>query len=134
MAAKHARITLTPGGHGSTIEVDGQRLTGVRGISIRANVHEIPQLDLDLRMQEAEIDGEVFVSVPDKTRDTLIALGWTPPDPPAPGEEGLNSLRTGATVMVAGRRYVIRKRLHDYPGGGMPIHMELVLYPEPDQT
>jgi hypothetical protein len=94
MAAKHARITLTPGGHGSTFEVDGQRLTGIRGFTLQGSVMEMNQLTLDLVIREAEVDGQVLASIPEKTRETLIALGWKPPDGdtgqfnpvPAPGE------------------------------------------------
>jgi hypothetical protein len=83
--ARTAKLHLTPGGYGSTIEIDGQKLTGVRGIDLSSAINEMPALTLDLIIREVEIDGEVIASVPDKTKATLIKLGWTPPadDPEA---------------------------------------------------
>lgn len=80
MAAKHALLILTPGMLGSTIEVDGKQLAGIRGFTLTGQAMEMGKLTLDLVVKEANIDGEVLVSIPDKTKATLIALGWTPPD------------------------------------------------------
>lgn len=75
-----ARIKLTPGGIDSEVEIDGHRLTGITGVIIGAHVNEMPAMSLDLLVHEIEVDGEMVVTVPDKTRSSLIALGWTPPD------------------------------------------------------
>lgn len=77
--ARVAKLHLTPGGFGSEIEVDGQRIPHVRSVHLDAKVMELPSLTLDLLLHEVEIDGVMNVTVPDETRDALIALGWTPP-------------------------------------------------------
>ncbi|MEO3860887.1 hypothetical protein [Acrocarpospora sp. B8E8] len=93
MAAKKAHLVITPGSR-SDVVIDGQRLTGVRGINLTASVHEKPQLSLDLVIREVEIDGEFHIEVPDKTRAALITLGWTPPDQ-AIGYEIIRTTREG---------------------------------------
>lgn len=79
MATRNARLHLTPGGTGSFVELDGQRLPGVRGVTLTHKVRRTPTITVDLVMHEIEVDGEMTVTVPDKTREALIALGWTPP-------------------------------------------------------
>lgn len=79
MAARTAKLHLTPGGYGGTVEVDGQRLTGIRNLTLTSGIGNIPVLTLELLMHEVEVDGELIVTVPDKTRDALVTLGWTPP-------------------------------------------------------
>ncbi|MFJ2029439.1 hypothetical protein [Streptosporangium sp. NPDC087985] len=51
-----------------------------------AEIADLPGLTVDLLMHEVEVDGEMVVSVPDRTRDALIALGWTPPAEPRPDD------------------------------------------------
>lgn len=77
MAAHKIRID-TVCGHGP-IEVDGHPVKGVRGITYTQKPLEPGILTLDVIVHEGEINGVAFVVVPDKTKDTLITLGWTPP-------------------------------------------------------
>lgn len=84
--ARVARLHLMPGGFGSEIEVDGQRIPHVQAVHLDAKASCLPSLTLDLLLHEVEIDGVMNVSVPEKTRETLIALGWTPPAAPSLGE------------------------------------------------
>ncbi|OUC99330.1 hypothetical protein [Streptosporangium minutum] len=86
MAARTAKLHLTPGFLGSTVEVDGQKLTGIRALDLHTAVNELPTITLDLIIREVDVDGEAIVTVPDKTHAALVALGWTPPAEPAPGE------------------------------------------------
>jgi hypothetical protein len=79
MSARNARLKLNAGGFGSTVEVEGHKIPGVRGINITANIMEMPKLTLDLVFREMEVEGEMVVLLPLKTREALIALGWTPP-------------------------------------------------------
>lgn len=79
MKLRHITIDL-PDGTGRTgrIAVDGQQIHPV-AITVRACVDEITTVDLELGYVSAEIDGEAFVSIPQHTHNTLVALGWTPP-------------------------------------------------------
>lgn len=79
MAAKKIRLDLPLGMRGGTIEIDDQPVKGVRGITLRAHVDSLPRVTLDVIVKSAEIDGQAYVDVPEETRETLIALGWTPP-------------------------------------------------------
>lgn len=84
MAARKLTISWAAGR--GPIEIDDVRVRGVRGFTVRADVNSVPTATLDVIVREAVIDGEAHVDVPDKTRETLIHLGWTPPVEPAPGE------------------------------------------------
>jgi hypothetical protein len=62
------------------ILVDGEPLRGVTGFELRGNVGQTERLTVDLLMlQGAEVETEATVTIPDKTRDSLVRLGWTPP-------------------------------------------------------
>ncbi len=75
---RNAKVSLHPGG--GRVEVDDVVLTGVRRAVIEGAAGEIPQLTLELISHEAEIDGQMRVTIPPKTAVTLAALGWTAPD------------------------------------------------------
>lgn len=77
MALHDVKLSLRPGR--GTVQVDGRELGGVRSLSLDAGVDEIPRLSLDLVAPEVEVDGEMTVIVTDEVRQTLTALGWTPP-------------------------------------------------------
>lgn len=75
-----ARIHLDPMGANSTIEVGGHDLSkAVRALAVTAEVGQVPALSLDLVICDGEVEGEVVVTIPEATRDALVALGWTPP-------------------------------------------------------
>lgn len=75
-----ARISLGRVG-GEEIELDGQRVEhGVRGLTVRGRVGQVPEVTLDLLLIDGTfIDGEAHVTIPEATRQVLITLGWTPP-------------------------------------------------------
>src|SRR5690606_24072840 len=77
MALHDVKLSLRP--CRGTVQVDGRELGGVRSLSLDAGVDEIPRLSLDLVAPEVEVDGEMTVIVTDEVRQTLTALGWTPP-------------------------------------------------------
>ena len=77
MPTRSARIKL--GLTDGRVEIDGQRLTGVTGISLDATVDSTPRLTVDLNLHQVDIEGDMAVTVPEKTRAALVALGWTPP-------------------------------------------------------
>lgn len=77
MAARNVKIRLDK--PGNPVEVDGQKIPGVRGFHVAAAVNEKPRLVLDILMHEVEVDGQMTVTVPDRTKAALSALGWTPP-------------------------------------------------------
>ncbi|TDD24998.1 hypothetical protein E1287_37700 [Actinomadura sp. KC06] len=80
MSARDVTISLTGDGSGS-VQVDGHDLSNAtRGLHIASVVGERPRLVLDVPVREAKVDGEMTVTVPDKTRDALTALGWGTPD------------------------------------------------------
>lgn len=65
---KKASLILTPGsGPRNRVVIGGHDLTNA-------------VCALDLVIFEAEVDGEMTVHVPDKTRAALVTLGWTPPE------------------------------------------------------
>lgn len=80
MTTRTAKLSLSPFPGESRIEVDGRELEGVSDIRVHASAQGAPTLELDLVSYEIEVDGEMQTVLPDSTRDTLIALGWTPPD------------------------------------------------------
>lgn len=84
MIKRHAKLNLTPGG--GTVEVNGEPLKGVRNVSLTAGVNAFPALTVDLLLHEVEVNGEVLITVPEKTAASLLALGWTPPADPGPRE------------------------------------------------
>lgn len=76
--ARRARLELVTGR--GEIVVDGHPIPGVVAVKVTTSVDDlIPRMELDLRLHRIEVDGEIEVSVPEATRDALIALGWTPP-------------------------------------------------------
>ncbi|MFI6814442.1 hypothetical protein ACIBG7_18670 [Nonomuraea sp. NPDC050328] len=79
MAAKKIRLDLPPGMRGGTIEIDGQPVRGVRGIKVETDINSLTTVTLDVIVRGLDLDSLAHVDVPEKTRETLIALGWTPP-------------------------------------------------------
>ena len=83
MAAKRAEIRIGGDLRGArgTITVDGKQLTGVTGFTLSHSVLDaIPKLEVELLViEDAALCEEAHVTIPDRTRETLIALGWTPP-------------------------------------------------------
>lgn len=77
MIKKVARIDLN-GKYGS-IELDGKQVPNVRGFELSAEAGHPPLLTLDVRLETTLVDGEMCVTVPAKTYDALVQLGWTPP-------------------------------------------------------
>jgi hypothetical protein len=78
-------------GHGS-VEVDGEALKGVTGVALSHRVGTIAQLEVSLAALPLDIEAEADVFVPDKTRESLILLGWTPPS-----DDGVPVLACGIT-------------------------------------
>lgn len=79
---KKIRIVPSFAGTKDVVEIDGQDLANAcRGYTLRAHVGHVPELELDLFIiaEANEVNGEVLVIVPDRTREALINLGWTPP-------------------------------------------------------
>jgi hypothetical protein len=81
---RDVRINITGPGQG-TVALDGQEIAGVQGITFGARLDELALVVLDLRMLTATVDGEMIAVLPEGTAETLIALGWTPPDEQAYG-------------------------------------------------
>lgn len=50
-----------------------------RSISLSADGHSPPRVELELLLPEITVDGEVTVLILPNVRDALLALGWTPP-------------------------------------------------------
>ncbi len=52
----------------------------IAGLTVRADSGQIPELTLDLRTFDiTQVGGQMKILIPDETRTTLVALGWTPP-------------------------------------------------------
>jgi hypothetical protein len=75
---KNVVLHITEPGRG-TLEVEGHPLKGIVGISLTHRVTEFARLTVELVMHEIEVDGQMQVMVPEKTRDSLVALGWVEP-------------------------------------------------------
>ncbi|MGN9802067.1 hypothetical protein [Micromonospora sp. L32] len=76
------RAEIEIGGKGfGRVVLDGNDVSnGVRALQISSAVGEVPRLELDVVVvEDLRFDGEVRVVIPDATRETLEALGWTPP-------------------------------------------------------
>ena len=75
------RISGGPGDY--SVQLDDQEIvTAVRGVTFEANSkmpNNTPKATLDLVVREWDIATEADIEIPEKTRDALIALGWTPP-------------------------------------------------------
>jgi len=78
VTTRTARLHLRGDGTG-TVELDGRQLPGVRAVTLSASVDKVPVLELDLIAYEVTTDAEAEVVIPDRTREALLALGWTPP-------------------------------------------------------
>lgn len=85
------RISRRAGGVGHHVELDGHDIANsVLGMSLEFKAGHETTATLHLVLDEipAETD-EARVHLPDKTRDLLVRLGWTPPQDDAPeGGEG----------------------------------------------
>lgn len=76
---RDVRMSLHPSS--GSIEIGGVNIAdAVHGLMLTASAHDrIPVLKLDLHVIPAEIDGRMVIEIPERTRDALIELGWTPP-------------------------------------------------------
>lgn len=87
---QHAKLVLRAGV--AEILINGTEFAkSITGLTLKAGVGLVPQLDLSLLLYEIEVDGDVRITVPSDSRDKLLALGWTPPPevqlPPQPPAE-----------------------------------------------
>lgn len=76
--------TGLPGG--TQVELDGVDVASlVTGLSLQIGVDELPRVTLGVVLHELDTELEnPRIVVPDKTRDLLVRLGWTPPAEEAP--------------------------------------------------
>lgn len=76
MKTRHLQITRD-----NAIHVDGHDISrSVTGYRINHEAGQPPEIELALLTHTAEVDAQAVVVVPAATRDTLILLGWTPPE------------------------------------------------------
>lgn len=78
MTTRNVKLSVDATGRGK-VEVDGQDLKGVRGFTLNSEVGCLPQLTLDLHIYDVSTFAEADILVPRDVADTLVALGWTPP-------------------------------------------------------
>jgi hypothetical protein len=76
--------TGLPGG--TQIELDGEDIArSVTGLSLYISTDNRPTAVVDVVLHEMDTDlDNPRVIVPEKTRDLLVRLGWTPPAEEAP--------------------------------------------------
>lgn len=80
MSDQTKRIHITMGAGQGRFEVGGHDLSTVtRAITLRFEAGGVPEITAELAVLDGDIDGEATVRIPAKTREALIALGWTPP-------------------------------------------------------
>lgn len=78
MTERTAKIHLDGAGFG-TIELDGQKLRGVRSLRLDSEAGSRPQLTLELLLHDVSTMAETLILIDRNTAATLVALGWTPP-------------------------------------------------------
>lgn len=73
-------------GHG-TVELDGTDIArSVRAVEFRADANDRPEVTITLTLDEIETtwlgsaEREILVNLSDDSINTLLALGWTPPE------------------------------------------------------
>jgi hypothetical protein len=100
----HLRLGLD----GGAVEVAGHDLSrSTTALRLEHRPGHRPLLRLELLLDQAHVEGEVQVVVPDETAAALVALGWTPPgeQPSAGWLEGvLRSREHRAAVEAEVRR------------------------------
>ena len=79
MTQHHVSVNITGLGQGE-ITLDGQRLRRVQGVTFGARVDEMALIILEVAVPTATVEGEMVAVLPEGTAETLLALGWTPPD------------------------------------------------------
>jgi hypothetical protein len=90
-------ITITGDPLRPMVTVDGVALHGLRGLTFSVGVDRIPVLTAEVMAYAIDVDGQAVVLIPDRVRDTLIQLGWTPPaDPPADADVTQHDTTGGA--------------------------------------
>lgn len=83
---KQAMLVLRPGR--GQIVIDGKDIsTAVCGLILHADHKSVPNLQLDLLCPDLLVNGEMQVTIPDRTAAALIELGWTPPQAETTGDE-----------------------------------------------
>lgn len=87
MKQHHVSINVTGPGRGK-VALDGQEIAGVQGITFGARRDELSLVVLDVAVITGDISGEMVAVLPEGTAETLIALGWTPPDEQTYGNSG----------------------------------------------
>jgi hypothetical protein len=61
------------------VEIDGKPLH-ITEIDLHLDARSLPRATVTPDIWEPDVETEAIVQVPGHTRDTLIALGWTPPE------------------------------------------------------
>ncbi|OKJ52227.1 hypothetical protein AMK27_30785 [Streptomyces sp. CB02009] len=77
---RSVQIALDGAGRG-TVKVNHVDISrSVRGLTLRAEVDELPRIELELLVFDVATHAEVAkVYIPEETEAALIALGWDPP-------------------------------------------------------
>lgn len=106
-------------GPNASVFVDGQDITAsVRCLRLDSRDGHTPTLALDVRINEADVQGRAAVSVPEDTAQLLTALGWMPPAEPdaSPAEQAADASPTPVHV-TEDRQHFTRLLLHDWVVG-----------------
>ena len=83
MGKQTHHVEIQHEGLSGRVVVNGMDISSaVRGLRWESEVGSVPRMTLDLHLFDVTTVGspETEIVVPIATRDTLIALGWTPPD------------------------------------------------------
>lgn len=82
--ARDVQITgLAPGYRDTRVTIGDVDIPtqALRGLTLTAGAGELPALLLEVALIDVtKVGGELEILIPDETRETLLALGWTPPD------------------------------------------------------
>lgn len=77
--AHKVTVILNRAGRG-TVQVDGEHIPHLTGLDFSSRAGELSTLELHIANVEVEFEGDAFVHINPKLAETLLALGWTPPD------------------------------------------------------
>lgn len=80
MTLKPVKIRLGPEMYDASVEIDGVPVEQtVTSLAFSVNARGERRVTLELPWVEAEVSGEARIVLPERTREVLVALGWTPP-------------------------------------------------------
>ena len=77
---RSVQIALDARGHG-TVKINDMDISRVvRGLTLHAQVDELPTIELELTVFDISTYAEARLCIPEAAAAVLVSMGWTPPD------------------------------------------------------